>query len=107
MPIAAATEPGGESRGPSCLRLAVLKLRATPLHLGRDKESDLTRVAEVARDAERTARRVVELRQSARTAAQGARLSSTAPRLLDHLVERPVINANAARDQSRRVLYGR
>ncbi len=58
----------------------------------------LTGVAEVAREAERTARRIVELRGSARKAAQEARLSATALRLLDHLFERPVINVNAARD---------
>lgn len=61
----------------------------------------LTGVAEVAREAERTARRIVELREGARRAAQEARLSATALRLLDYLFERPVVNVNAARDHLR------
>jgi Fic family protein len=59
----------------------------------------LTGVAEVAREAERTARRIVELREHARQAAQATRLSVTAFRLVDYLFEQPVINVNAARDQ--------
>lgn len=56
----------------------------------------LTGVAEVAREAEQTARQIVQLREDIRQRAQDARMSTSALRLLDHLFERPVINVNAA-----------
>jgi Fic family protein len=58
----------------------------------------LTGVADVAREAEQTARHIVQLREDIRQQAQAARMSATAFRLLDHLFERPIINVNAARD---------
>jgi Fic family protein len=58
----------------------------------------LTGVAEVAREAEQTARQIVQLREDIRQQALSARMSATAFRLLDHLFQRPIINVNAARD---------
>ena len=59
----------------------------------------LTGVAEVAREAEQTARQIVQLRERIRQLAQEARMSASALRLLDHLFERPVINVKAAADE--------
>jgi cell filamentation protein, protein adenylyltransferase len=59
----------------------------------------LTGVGEVAREAEQTARRIVQLREDIRKRAQVAGMSASAFRLLDNLFERPIINVNAARDQ--------
>jgi Fic family protein len=59
----------------------------------------LTGVGEVAREAEQTARQIVQLREDIRRRAQTARMSVSAFRLLDYLFERPIINVNAARDQ--------
>jgi len=56
----------------------------------------LTGVAEVAREAESTARRIVELREAVRHGAQEASMSANTLRLLDHLFEQPVINVKAA-----------
>lgn len=58
----------------------------------------LTGVADVAREAEQTARQIVQLREDIRQRAQTARMSVTAFRLLDHLFQRPIINVNTARD---------
>jgi len=58
----------------------------------------LTGVGEVAREAELTARQIVQLRENIRQRAQAAKMSATAFRLLDHLFQRPFINVNAARD---------
>ena len=59
----------------------------------------LTGVAEVAREAERTARQIVQLREDVRQRAQKARMSASSFRLLDHLFERPVINVRAAAEE--------
>jgi Fic family protein len=59
----------------------------------------LTGVAEVAREAEQTARQIVQLREDIRQRAQATRMSANAFRLLDYLFEQPLINVNAARDQ--------
>jgi Fic family protein len=56
----------------------------------------LTGVAEVAREAEQTARQIVQLRESVRQRAQDARMSTSASRLLDYLFKSPVINVNVA-----------
>jgi Fic family protein len=61
----------------------------------------LTGVAEVARQAEQTARQIVQLREDIRQRAQAAKMSATAFRLLDHLFQQPFINVNAARDHLR------
>lgn len=58
----------------------------------------LTGVAEVAREAEQTARRIVQLREDIRNRAQTERMSASAFKLLDHLFEQPVITVNATRD---------
>jgi Fic family protein len=58
----------------------------------------LTGVAEVAREAEQTARQIVQLREDIRHRAQSARMTTTALRLLDYLFQRPIINVDAARD---------
>ena len=58
----------------------------------------LTGIAEVAQEAEATARRIVRLREDARRRAQDARMSASAFRLLDYLFEQPLITVNAARD---------
>jgi Fic family protein len=58
----------------------------------------LTGVAEVAREAEQTARQIVQLREDTRQRAQAARMSTSAFRLLDHLFQHPFITVNAARD---------
>jgi len=59
----------------------------------------LTGVGEVAREAEQTARNIVQLREEIRQRAQTARMSANAFRLLDHLFQKPYINVNAARDR--------
>jgi Fic family protein len=58
----------------------------------------LTGVAVVAREAEQTARQIVQLREDIRKRARAAKMSATAFRLLDHLFQRPFIDVNAARD---------
>jgi Fic family protein len=58
----------------------------------------LTGVAEVSREAEHTARRIVELREGLRQAAQKADMSVNTFKLLDHLFQRPLINVKAAQD---------
>jgi Fic family protein len=58
----------------------------------------LTGVATVAREAEQTARRIVELREQLRHATQSADMSVNAIKLLDHLFEQPVINVKAAQE---------
>jgi Fic family protein len=58
----------------------------------------LTGVADVSREAEQTARQIVQLREDIRQRAQSARMSATALRLIDHLFQRPIITVNAARD---------
>jgi Fic family protein len=58
----------------------------------------LTGVAQVAREAEQTARKIVQLREDARRSAEHAGMSVNALRLLSHLFEQPLINVNAARD---------
>jgi Fic family protein len=58
----------------------------------------LTGVGEVAREAEETARNIVQLREDIRRRAQAARMSASAFRLLDYLFEQPYINVNAAKD---------
>jgi Fic family protein len=59
----------------------------------------LTGVREVAREAEQTARQIVQLREEIRRTAQAAGMSASAFRLLDHLFRQPVVNVNAARIQ--------
>ncbi len=59
----------------------------------------LTGVGEVAREAEHTARRIVQLRERARRAAQSAHLSANVLALLDYLFERPLITVNTARER--------
>jgi Fic family protein len=56
----------------------------------------LTGVAEVAREAEQTARQIVELRERLRHAAQSTDMSVNTLKLLDHLFEQPVINVKEA-----------
>ena len=56
-------------------------------------------VGEVAREAEQTARRIVQLREDIRQRAQAIGMSASAFRLLDYLFQQPVINVNAARVQ--------
>jgi Fic family protein len=58
----------------------------------------LTGVAEVAREAEQTARHIVQLREEIRGRAQASGMSNSAFRLLDYLFKRPLINVNAAKD---------
>jgi Fic family protein len=58
----------------------------------------LTGVAEVAREAEQTARRIVGLREEIRIRAQHSGMSASAFRLLDYLFEQPIVSVNAARD---------
>jgi Fic family protein len=58
----------------------------------------LTGVGDVAREAEQTARLIVQLREDIRQRAQAAKMSATGFRLLDHLFQRPFTNVNAARD---------
>jgi len=76
--------------------------RLTAIRLAGDWEGwlrfFLTGVAEVAREAEQTARQIVQLREDIRQRAQAAHMSATTFRLLDHLFQRPIINVNAARD---------
>jgi Fic family protein len=59
----------------------------------------LTGIGEVAREAEQTARNIVQLREHARREAQSARLSANVLTLLDYLFERPLITVNAARER--------
>jgi Fic family protein len=61
----------------------------------------LTGVATVAREAEQTARRIVELREQLRDAAQAADVSVNMLKLMDHLYEQPVINVKAAQETLR------
>lgn len=56
----------------------------------------LTGVATVAREAEQTARRIVQLREQLRDAAQAGGVSVNVLKLMDHLFEQPVINVKAA-----------
>lgn len=56
----------------------------------------LTGVATVAREAEQTARRIVQLREQLRDAAQAGGVSVNVLKLMDHLYEQPVINVKAA-----------
>lgn len=58
----------------------------------------LTGVAEVAREAEQTARQIVQLRETVRRQAQAAGMSVNAFALLDHLFQRPIITVNAAKE---------
>lgn len=58
----------------------------------------LSGVATVAREAEQTARRIVELRERLRDAAQAADVSVNMLKLMDHLYEQPVINVKAAQE---------
>jgi Fic family protein len=58
----------------------------------------LTGVGDVAREAEQTARHIVQLREDIRQRAQAQRMSASAFRLLDHLFQQPIINVNAAKD---------
>jgi Fic family protein len=76
--------------------------RLTAIRLAGDWEGwlrfFLTGVGDVAREAEQTARQIVQLREDIRHRAQAAGMTTTAFRLLDHLFEQPIINVNAARD---------
>jgi Fic family protein len=56
----------------------------------------LTGVATVAREAEQTARQIVELRERLRQTAQSTGVSLNTLKLMDHLFEQPVINVKAA-----------
>lgn len=58
----------------------------------------LTGVATVSREAELTARRIVELREELRRTAQTANISVNALKLMDHLFERPIINVKVAQE---------
>jgi Fic family protein len=58
----------------------------------------LTGVATVSREAEQTARRIVELREQLRETAQSADMSVNAFKLLDHLFEQPIVNVKAAQE---------
>lgn len=58
----------------------------------------LTGVAEVAREAEQTARQIVQLREDSRQQVQLSGMSATAFRLLDHLFQQPITTVNAVRD---------
>jgi Fic family protein len=55
-------------------------------------------VSEVAREAEQTAWRIVELREKTRLEFQARDMSTSTFKLLDHLFLQPVITVNAARD---------
>jgi Fic family protein len=57
----------------------------------------LTGVAEVAREAEHTARRIVEFRENVRHQAQSAGMSANMFTLIDWLFEQPMVTVNAAR----------
>lgn len=59
----------------------------------------LTGVAEVAREAEDTARRIVGLREGVRRTAQETGMSVNTLKLLDHLFEQPIINVKAAQER--------
>jgi Fic family protein len=58
----------------------------------------LTGVATVAREAEQTARRIVQLREELRVAAQTADVSVNMLKLMDHLYKQPIINVKAAQE---------
>jgi Fic family protein len=58
----------------------------------------LTGVATVAREAEQTARRIVQLREQLRLDAQLAAMSVNTLKLMDYLFEQPVINVRAAQE---------
>jgi Fic family protein len=55
-------------------------------------------VSEVARESEKTAQRIVELRETTRQDFQARDMSASAFRLLDHLFLQPVTTVNAAKD---------
>jgi Fic family protein len=59
----------------------------------------LTGVATVAREAEQTARQIVELREQLRRGAQAADVSVNTLKLMDYLFEQPVINVKAAQQR--------
>jgi Fic family protein len=59
----------------------------------------LTGAGEVAREAEQTARSIVQLRERARRSAHEARLSANVMAVLDYLFERLQITVNAARER--------
>jgi Fic family protein len=56
----------------------------------------LTGVATVAREAEQTARHIVQLREQLRVAAQAGGVSVNVLKLMDHLFKQPIINVKAA-----------
>jgi Fic family protein len=56
----------------------------------------LTGVATVARKAEQTARRIVQLREELRVTAQAAGVSVNMLKLMEHLYKQPIINVKAA-----------
>lgn len=58
----------------------------------------LTDVAEVAREAEQTARQIVQLRETVRQQAQAGGMSGNTFALLDHLFQRPIITVNATKE---------
>ncbi|HEY6494919.1 MAG TPA: Fic family protein [Trebonia sp.] len=58
----------------------------------------LTGVATVAREAEQTARCIVELRERLRQDARATGVSLNTLKLMDHLFEQPVINVKAAQE---------
>jgi Fic family protein len=60
----------------------------------------LTGVATVAREAEQTARRIVQLREELRGAAQRADVSVNTLKLMEHLYARPVITSRPPRTTS-------
>ncbi len=59
----------------------------------------LTGVLQVAIESEKTARRIVELREETRGLAHEARLSARALALLDHLFQQPVVNVSAVQER--------
>jgi Fic family protein len=56
----------------------------------------LTGVATVAREAEQTARRIVQLRETLRDAALAGGVSNNQLKLMDQLYEQPIINVKTA-----------
>ena len=56
-------------------------------------------VSEVAREAERTAQRIVELREETRQESQRRDMNTSAFKLLDHLFLQPVTTVNAAKEE--------
>jgi Fic family protein len=59
----------------------------------------LTGVAEVAREAEQTARNIVALREAIRLKAQAAGMKASTFTLIDWLFEQPMITVNAAKER--------